>query len=205
MRASYTSHKKDKNAMLDDILAENTRFVQSTNVPHIGSTPQKHTALVTCMDCRLVSLFEPALGIERGDVVELRTAGATISNPDRLGANNDLIRSLAGAIYLLGVREIIVVGHTNCGLSHVDPTTLTASMQALGVDPQHLIEQESLEGVDGLVNWIGAFHDVHLNVQAVVNTIRNSPFIPNIPVHGLVIDIETAQLTLVDRDSRLTS
>jgi carbonic anhydrase len=189
--------------MLDDILIQNDRFVQSTHISHIGSAPRKHTALVTCMDCRLVSLFEPALGIERGDVVELRTAGATISNPDRLDANNDLIRSLAGAIYLLGVREVIVIGHTDCGLSHVNPTALTASMQALGVDPQALIEQESLEGIDGLVNWIGAFHDVHLNVQAVVNTIRNSPFIPKIPVHGLVIDIESARLTLVDRDNRL--
>ncbi len=190
--------------MLDDILAKNAQFVQSTHIPHIGHTPRTRTALITCMDCRLVSLFEPALGIERGDVVELRTAGATISNPDRLDANNDLIRSLTGAIYLLGVREVIVVGHTDCGLSHVNPTALTASMQALGVDPQHLIAEESLEGIDGLVNWIGAFHDVHLNVQAVVNTIRNSPFIPKIPVHGLVIDIDTAQLTLVDRDSRLT-
>jgi carbonic anhydrase len=189
--------------MLDDILTQNDQFVQSNHIPHISSAPRKHTALVTCMDCRLVSLFEPALGIERGDVVELRTAGATISNPDRLDANNDLIRSLAGAIYLLGVREVIVIGHTDCGLSHVNPIALTASMQALGVDPQALIEQESLEGIDGLVNWIGAFHDVHLNVQAVVNTIRNSPFIPKIPVHGLVIDIESARLTLVDRDNHL--
>jgi carbonic anhydrase len=191
--------------MLEDILTNNTRFVQSTNIPHISHAPRKHTAIVTCMDCRLVSLFEPALGIERGDVVELRTAGATISNPDRLDANNDLIRSLAGAIYLLGVREIIVIGHTDCGLSHVNPNTLIDSMQALGVDTQRLIEEESLEGIDGLVNWIGAFHDVHLNVQAVVTTIRNSPFIPNIPVHGLVIDIDTAQLALVDRDQRISA
>ena len=189
--------------MLDAILTHNAQFVQSTRIPYISHTPRKRTALVTCMDCRLVSLFEAALGLARGDVVELRTAGATIPNPDRLDARNDLIRSLAGAIYLLGVREVIVVGHTDCGLSHVNPATLTASMQALGVDPQQLIEQEALEGVDGLINWVGAFHDVHLNVQAVVNVIRNSTFIPKIPVHGLVIDIDSAQLTLVDRDTRM--
>jgi carbonic anhydrase len=132
-------------------------------------------------------------------VLELRTAGATISKPNREGANNDLIRSLAGGIYLLGVRRIVVVGHTECGLSRVNPTALTASMQALGVNPQQLIEREGLGNVEGLVEWIGAFHDVHLNVQDVVNVIRNSPFLPKIPVYGLVIDIHTGKLTIVDQ------
>jgi carbonic anhydrase len=185
--------------MLDEILANNERFVENTRLSHIGHAPRKHTAIVTCMDCRLVNMFEDALGLERGDVLELRTAGATISTPDRTGANNDLIRSLAGGIYLLGVRRVIVVGHTECGLSRVNSTALTASMQALGVDPQQLIEHEGLGNVEGLVEWIGAFQDVHLNVQDVVNVIRNSAFLPKIPVYGLVIDINTGKLTVVDQ------
>jgi carbonic anhydrase len=188
-------------SMLDEILANNERFLQNTTLPHIGHAPRKHTALVTCMDCRLVNMFEEALGLERGDVLELRTAGATISTPDRAGANNDLIRSLAAGIYLLGVRRIIVVGHTECGLGRVDPTTLIASMQALGVDPQQLIERQGFGNVEGLVKWIGAFHDVHLNVQDVVKVIRNSTFLPKIPVHGLVIDINTGKLTVVEHDN----
>src|SRR2546421_12360113 len=123
---------------IDEILAHNERFVQQTQLPTIGHAPRKHMAVVTCMDCRLVQMFEDALGLERGDVLELRTAGATISTPDRAGANNDLIRSLAAGIYLLGVRRVVVVGHTECGLSRVNPTVLLASMQALGVDPQQL-------------------------------------------------------------------
>ncbi len=188
--------------MLDEILANNQRFLQQPAPPTIGHAPRKHTAVVTCMDCRLVQMFEAALGLERGDIVELRTAGATISQPERERANNDLIRSLAGAIYLLGVREVIVVGHTHCGLSHVEAPTLTASMQALGVDPQQLIEQEQLGDVESLVRWVGAFSDVHVNVQEVVQTIRQSPYLPRIPVHGLVIDINTGALTVVDRDAR---
>lgn len=191
--------------MLDEILGNNERFLQRTKLPHVGHAPRKHTAVVTCMDCRLVNMFEGALGLERGDVLELRTAGATISGPDRPQAANDLIRSLAGGVYLLGVRRVIVVGHTECGLAKVNPVTLTASMQALGVDPQQLIEKEGLGDVQGLVNWIGAFSDVHLNVQEVVNVIRNSPFLPKIPVHGLVIDINTGKLTVVDRDTRVTA
>lgn len=188
--------------MPDEILAQNERFLQQTTLAPIGHAPRKHTAVVTCMDCRLVRMLEDAMGLERGDVLELRTAGATIAPGERAGAHSDLIRSLAGGVYLLGVRKIIVVGHTNCGLAHVNPTALTASMQALGVDPQKLIQEQDLGDLNGLVRWLGAFDDVHINVQEVVKVIRTSPFLPRIPVHGFVIDINTGKLTLVDRDNR---
>ncbi len=121
--------------VIDEILAYNERFTSEKTLPIIGHAPRKHMAVVTCMDCRLVQMFEQALGLERGDVLELRTAGATISKPEREGGASDLIRSLAGGIYLLGVREVAVIGHTQCGLAHANPTALIASMQALGVDP----------------------------------------------------------------------
>lgn len=191
--------------MLQELLAHNERFLQETALPRVGHAPSKHTAIVTCMDCRLVNMFEPALGLERGDVLELRTAGATISLPERTAANNDLIRSLAGGVYLLGVRQVFVIGHTECGLSKVDPTALISTMQTLGVDPQQLIQQYGLKDVDGLVDWIGAFKDVHLNVQEVVEVIRQSPFLPKIPVYGLVIDINTGKLTVVDDASNATT
>src|SRR5258708_2539033 len=139
-----------------------------------------------------------ALELRGADVQEWRTAGATVTPPERAQAANDLIRSLAGGIYLLGVRRVLVIGHTECGLSKVNPVALTASMQALGVDPQQLIEKASLGNINGLVNWFGAFNDVHLNVKEVLKVIRNSPFLPKIPVDGLVIDINTGKLAVVD-------
>ncbi|MBO0778187.1 MAG: carbonic anhydrase [Ktedonobacteraceae bacterium] len=188
--------------MLNDILAHNERFLQEETLSAIGHAPRKRTAVITCMDCRLVRMFEDALGLERGDVLELRTAGATISEPERVGAGSDLIRSLAGGIYLLGVREVLVIGHTNCGLAHADSTALTASMQALGVDPQQLIDSQGLGDINGLMSWLGVFNDVHMNVQEVVKVIRESSFLPKIPIHGLVIDITSGRLVLVDRDQR---
>jgi carbonic anhydrase len=189
--------------MLDEILANNRRFLEEHTLSPVEHLPRKHTAVVTCMDCRLVKMFEDALGLERGDVIELRTAGATISALERPQAANDLIRSLAGSIYLLGVRNIIVVGHTECGLARANPTTLTASMEKLGVDPERLIDEQGLGDSNGLLNWLGAFNDVSTNVKEVVNVIRTSPYLPNIPVHGFVIDIQTGKLTLVERDARV--
>ena len=185
--------------VIDEILTHNQRFLQETHLPVIGHAPRRHMAVVTCMDCRLVQMFEQALGLQRGDVLEMRTAGATISEVERAGASNDLIRSLAGGIYLLDVREVAVIGHTQCGLSRGDPVKLAASMQALGVDPHGLIEQEGLGDMQGLMRWLGVFHDLHLNVREVVKVIRNSPFLPKIPVHGLVIDITTGALEVVDK------
>jgi carbonic anhydrase len=185
--------------LLADILASNEQFLQTTRLPIISHMPRKRLAVVTCMDCRLLEMFEPALGLQRGDAVELRTAGATISEPEREHAANDLIRSLAGAIYLLGVRKVLVIGHTQCGLSHVEPAALTGAMQALGVDPQQLIERENLGNLNSLLSWVGAFSDVHVNVKEVVQVIRTSPYLPKLPVHGLVIDITTGKLELVDQ------
>src|SRR6266480_7785751 len=150
--------------VIDEILAYNEQFVQENRLPIIGHTPRKRMAVVTCMDCRLVQMFELALGLERGDVIEVRTAGATISESEREGGLSDLIRSLAGGIFLLGVREVAVIGHTQCGLAHGNPTALIATMQALGVDPQKLIEQENLGDVNGLLRWLGVFNEVHVNV-----------------------------------------
>src|SRR5260370_41386051 len=189
--------------VMDKFLVNKEHFLRQPPLSIIGHAPRKHMAVVTCMDCRLVTMFEQALGLERGDVLELRTAGATISEPEREGGASDLIRSLAGGIYLLGVREVAVIGHTNCGLAHADPKVLTASMQALGVNPQELIEKEELGGVKGLVSWLGAFDDVHVNVKEVVNVIRSSPYLPKIPVHGLVIDINTGKLEMIDRGGGL--
>jgi carbonic anhydrase len=69
----------------------------------------------------------------------------------------------------------------------------------LGVDPQKLIEQEELGDVKGLLRWLGVFNDVHVNVREVVDVIRKSPYLPKVPVHGLVIDIITGKLEMVDR------
>src|SRR5260370_33982180 len=125
--------------VIDEILDHNERFVHRDTLSSIGHAPRRRMAVVTCMDCRLVQMFEQALGLERGDVLELRTAGATIAEPERADGANDLIRSLAGGIHLLGVREDAVIGHTQCGLANANPTALTTTMQPLGLDDQTLI------------------------------------------------------------------
>lgn len=184
-------------SVLDEALAANHRFLAGPRPAPAGHLPRRRTAIITCMDTRLVGLLEPALGIDRGEVVELRVAGATL--PDGEALDSDVIRSLVGAIHLLGVREVLVIGHLRCGMSHVDGQAVVASMQALGVDPAgHASYRDG--GPDSLARWMGGFHDVHANVARVAATIRAHPYIPrSVPVHALVIDPDSGALELVAR------
>lgn len=179
--------------VIDEILAANERFVTKHQPAQLSHLPHRRMAVVTCMDTRLTHLFEEALGLHRGEVLQLRTAGATIPEGEEI--NGDLIRSLAGAIYLLGVWEVAVIGHTDCGLSHGDLARLTAAMQALEVDPTTLPEKG-----EELLRWLGTFHDVRENTARTARAIRTSPYLPrSIPVHALVIDVNTGKLEMVER------
>jgi carbonic anhydrase len=67
-------------------------------------TPRRRLAVLCCMDCRL----DPAalLGLRPGDAHILRNAGARVTP--------DVVRSLAASQHLLGTRQIVVMGHTDC-------------------------------------------------------------------------------------------
>ena len=179
--------------VIDEILEANAHFTEHHHPAQISHLPRRRMAVVTCMDTRLTHLLEEAISVHRGEIIQLRTAGATINARDEV--SGDLIRSLAGAIYLLGVREVAVVGHTECGLSHGNLAALTASMQALGVDPDSLPEKG-----EELLGWLGVFQDVRENVVRVARAIRTSPYLPKtIPVHALVIHIHSGKLELIER------
>jgi carbonic anhydrase len=184
-------------SLLDDVLLANQRFVTRGRLPNEGHQPRRRAAVVTCMDTRLVGLLEPALGLGRGEIVEIRVAGATL--PDDEPLDGDMLRSLIGAIHLLGVRDVLVIGHHRCGLCNANIPAMLASMHALGVDPAaHAAYREG--GEAGLARWLGDFADVYINVARVAATIRAHPYVPReVTVQALVIDPDTGALEVVVR------
>ena len=68
--------------------------------------PRLRSVILTCMDARIdpVALF----GLEPGDAHVLRNAGARVTP--------DVLRSIALSQAVLGTREVLVLGHTGCGL-----------------------------------------------------------------------------------------
>jgi carbonic anhydrase len=168
---------------LDEIMEANKKFITENNFTPCSHHPERALAIVTCMDTRLVDFLERALGIGRCDVKMIKNAGNTV-----IDENSDVIKSLAAATCLLGCKEVMVVGHTNCGMAGCTDENIRNAMIAAG------IEARDLEGID-LKKWIGGFDNEEQNVRSSVENIRGSKFIPkNVPIHGLIIDINTGEL-----------
>ena len=176
--------------LLDMILSANQKFVRPGAFPPLPKNPKKQFAIFTCMDTRLVDFLEPAMGIKRGDAKVIKNAGNTLVDP-----NGGVIRSLVTAIFLLGVEEVFVIGHRDCGMASVNPGELKEKMVARGIDPAAI---DTL--VPDLGQWLGAFACPEENVARVTSVIRSSPLIPkDIPIHGLMFCPNDGHLEVIVR------
>ena len=104
-------------AMIDQIMEYNKKFVENKGYePFLTSKyPDKKLAILTCMDTRLIELLPAALGIKNGDAKIIKNAGGTMVHP-----YGSVVRSLLVGILELGVEEVMVIGHTDCGVQGMD-------------------------------------------------------------------------------------
>lgn len=116
--------------MIEEMLRHNREFVESKGYERYITSkyPDKKIAIVTCMDTRLVELLPAALGIRNGDVKIIKNAGGTITNPF-----DSTMRSLLVAVYELGVNEIMVIGHTRCGVQGMNAEEMLGLMRKRGI------------------------------------------------------------------------
>lgn len=176
--------------LLDTILEANKKFTHPGAFPPLPKSPKKQLAIFTCMDTRLVDFLEPAMGIKRGEAKVIKNAGNTL-----IDSNGGVVRSLVAAIFLLGVEEVFVIGHRDCGMADVNADDLRGRMILRGIDPEAI---DSL--VPDLSQWLGAFSCPEENVQNVVSMIRNSPLIPkDVPIHGLIFCPDNGNLVEIVR------
>lgn len=137
---------------------------------------------LTCIDPRLNALLPGALGIGPEDFIWLRNAGNIIFDP-----LSTMMRTLALACALKGGKEIAIIGHTDCRVRQTTIIDLTERFRALGIDRSQLPEN--------LNEFFGLFASERQNVIRGVEFVRNSPLIgPQVPVHGLLIDVASGQL-----------
>ncbi|SMC80314.1 beta-class carbonic anhydrase [Sporomusa malonica] len=181
-------------SMLGQVLQANQDFLEKraqkereSEMP-VSKIPSKNLAIFTCMDTRLVDFLEPALGIERGAAKVIKNAGNTIT-----GLFNSSIRSLLVSIFELDVKEIMVIGHYDCGIAHATADRLISKMLARGICPGaiKMIEKD-------LETWLDSFHHPVENVKHVVQQIRTNPLIPkDVPIHGLMLDPQTGEIEVI--------
>ena len=181
--------------MIDEILNYNRRFVEERGYERFATDkyPDKKIAIVACMDTRLVELLPAALGLRNGDVKIIKNAGATITNPF-----DSAMRSLLIAVYELGVTEIMVIGHTGCGVQGMDAEEMLHAMRERGIPQEHITLMEHC-GIN-LREWLHGFDDTDASVSETVDLISRHPLMPEgISVAGYVMDSYTGALRPVEQ------
>ena len=144
------------------------------------------------MDTRLTELLPAALGLKNGDAKLIKNAGGVISNPF-----GSVVRSLLIAVYELGVETILVIGHTDCGVQHMDSRAMIESMKQRGVS-QEAIDMIHYCGID-FEKWLSGFDDVNTSVQETVELLKHHPLIPeDVQIGGFVMDSTTGELLEVE-------
>ncbi len=177
--------------MIDEILNYNREFVASKGYERFVTSkyPDKRIAIVTCMDTRLVELLPAALGLRNGDVKIIKNAGGTIVNPF-----DSTMRSLLVAVYELGVNEIMVIGHTGCGVQGMNAAEMLDLMRERGIS-EELITLMRHCGID-LDGWLHGFENSADAVLETVDLIANHPLMAaDIRVAGYIMDSTTGELT----------
>lgn len=151
-------------------LAENERYAAQFDRSALPLPPGRKLAVLACMDARLT--VEEVLGLRSGDAHIIRNAGGL--------ATDDALRSLVISQQLLGTEEVIVIEHTGCGM-----------LTFQDADVHRDLVQRTGEDVDLAFH---AFGDLDENLRTQVARIREHPWIKDVPVHGVVFDVETGRL-----------
>lgn len=145
--------------------------------PSLTKVPTPKLAVVTCMDCRL-SRLDQILGLKALDIQVIRNAGAL--------ATEDVIRSLVISIRVIGTEEILIIGHTRCGLDGLREKEFVATLAA------------ETGTADGLTIGFMAFSDLEQNIREQVQRLKSHPWIPkHVPIKGAVFDVDTGVLRAV--------
>lgn len=157
-------------AARDEMLRANAAFAARFADGGLARPPARRLAVVTCIDGRIDPLR--ALGLGAGDANVLRNAGARVTD--------DVLRSLVVSRHLLGMRETMVIGHTDCGLEGVTNADVHAAVPGA-------------EAIDFL-----PFADLEESVREGVRRVRATPLLADVDVTGWVYEVETGRLREVE-------
>lgn len=181
--------------MIDQILEYNKQFVKEGRAKTYETSkyPDRKLAIVTCMDTRLIEMLPAALGIKNGDAKIIKDAGGMIVHPF-----GSVVRSILIAIYELGVEDVMVIGHTDCGVQHMDVAEIEEKMMEAGIS-EETFHNMRYYGVD-FEKWMGGFDCVETAVRESVELLEHHPLIPShVKIHGFVIDTTTGELMAVEK------
>ncbi|WP_369056541.1 beta-class carbonic anhydrase [Kineococcus terrestris] len=157
-----------------DVRSGNAAFAESFPGEERPGRAAKGLAVMTCMDSRISPL--EVLGLQVGDAKILRNAGARVTS--------DVLRTLTLAHFLLGVDRVLVLAHTDCGMTKKTDAEVHELVAGHGVDTRSI-----------------DFHtvaDQRASLARDVQRIRSWPYLPaGTPVAGGIYDVRTGRIEMV--------
>src|SRR5579862_6544563 len=160
-------------SLIDRAIATNRKRAERHD-PSLAQKPAPKIAILTCMDPRLNELLQ-WLGIKPADADVIRNVGTA--------ATDDVVRSLMFSIHVLGVREIMIVGHTGCGMEMFSEENFE----------NHLHTQCGVWAVSP--DKFHFYTDVNRATQKQVLKLRSHPWISSkVVIRGFVFDLATGEL-----------
>ena len=159
-------------SVIEEVLAANKVYARTHELSHLTPRPARKLAILTCMDTRLSIR---TLGLKTGDAHIIRNAGGIVTE--------DTLRSLVISHHLLGTEEIMVINHTDCGLTKATEQDLRTTIQdrtgTVAVTPA----------------FFYAFQNIEENVRHQLQKLRTHPWIPKtVEARGFVYDVATGLL-----------
>ena len=156
----------------DDLIAANRTYAKNFTFAGLSGVASKELAMVTCMDSRIDPLA--LVGMSAGDMKILRNPGGRVHEPT--------ITSLVLAVHLLGVKRIMIIGHTQCAMTDNTEEQLREKVaKSSGIDTSNL--------------HIGAIADQRQTMQSDITRLQEHPQIgSHVEIGGFIYDVETGLL-----------
>jgi carbonic anhydrase len=158
----------------DDVLRANDAYAAQFDDANLTGRAAKGLAVLTCIDTRIDPLA--MLGLRPGDAKILRNAGARVTD--------DVLRTLVLAGYLLDVRRVMVVAHTDCRMVGGTDADVHRAIAANGGP-----DTRSLE--------FRVTADVEETLRGDVQRIRSFPYLGGLESGGFVYDVRSGRISQV--------
>ena len=118
-------------------------------------------------------MLPAALGIRNSGINTVKNNDAIVD-----GLYGDVARSLLAAIYSLGMENIPVVRHTDCGVQRIDLQSLLAKIKQCGISEEQFAQTNSAD-VD-LQQGLSGFVDVRESVRQSVVLLCGHPALSDV-------------------------
>jgi carbonic anhydrase len=157
-----------------DVLKANEAYALDFSPIELDGRAARGLTVLTCIDSRIDPLA--ILGLRAGDAKILRNAGARV--------NDDVLATLVIARYLLDVKRLMVIAHTDCRMVAKSATELHEAIREVG-------------GPETSDLSFATSPDQVASVRADVERVRSFDRLENLQVGGFVYDVGSGALTRI--------